>query len=39
MNWKGRLIPPSRLQAQIQDQPALRAYLSAAGRRPPRSLA
>ena len=39
MNWRGSPIPPSRLQSLIQDQPALRAYLSAAGRRPPKSLA
>jgi hypothetical protein len=39
MNWKGSPVPPSRLQVLVQDQPALRAYASPAGRRPPRSLA
>ncbi len=38
-DWKGRLVPPSRLRALIQDQPALRAYHSPAGRRPPKGLA
>jgi len=39
MDWKGKPMPPSKLQVLLQDAPAHRAYHSPAGRRPPRSLA
>jgi len=39
VDWKGRPVPPSRLQALLRDDPATRGYGAAHGPRVPKSLA